>query len=222
VLNNVLTYINSLSFTDYVHLGGDEVTYDCWNTSNINAYMERNNISDYFGLSVDFRQREKKLWRSISSKKAIYWANEDIDLPVEDDDIIQWWGVSANVARMAGRKNKVILSNYDLTYLDIGFGNIYSDNYGVFENWRNMYAFQPRIDNVNVIGGESCMWGELASRFTVEQKTLLRSNIVAERLWNDNVDINTELNNVATRLTAQAARLRQRGFKVWPVTVGVC
>ena len=70
---------------------------------------------------MDFRQREKKLWRSISQKKVIYWANEDIDLPLEDDDIIQWWGVSSNVDRMAGRKNPVILANYDLTYLDIGF-----------------------------------------------------------------------------------------------------
>ena len=171
---------------------------------------------------MDFRQREKKLWRSISQKKVIYWANEDIDLPLEDDDIIQWWGVSSNVDRMAGRKNPVILANYDLTYLDIGFGNIYGDNYGVFEHWRKMYNFQPRIKDVNVIGGESCMWNEMGSRHTFEQKVLLRANVIGERLWNDNINIETELNNVATRLTAHAARLRQRGFKVWPVTVGIC
>jgi hypothetical protein len=41
--------------------------------------------------------------------------------PLEDDDIIQWWGVSSNVDRMAGRKNPVILANYDLAYLDIGY-----------------------------------------------------------------------------------------------------
>jgi len=46
--------------------------------------MKQNNISDYYGLSVNFRQREKKLWRTLSKKKVIYWANEDIDLPMED------------------------------------------------------------------------------------------------------------------------------------------
>lgn len=123
---------------------------------------------------------------------------------------------------MAGRPNQIILSNYDLTYLDIGFGNIYGDDYGTFETWRTMYAFQPRINNVNVIGGETAMWNELGSKHTFEQKVMLRSSVIAERLWNDNVDIKVELNNVATRLTAHAARLRQLGFKVWPVTVGIC
>jgi N-acetyl-beta-hexosaminidase len=39
VLTDVLKHLKSISLTDYVHLGGDEVVYDCWNTSNINSYM---------------------------------------------------------------------------------------------------------------------------------------------------------------------------------------
>lgn len=68
--------------------------------------MKVNNISDFKSLSIYFRQKQKKLWRTISpNKKVIYWANEDIDLPVENDDVIHWWGVSANVNKLAGRKN---------------------------------------------------------------------------------------------------------------------
>jgi hypothetical protein len=38
--------------------------------------MKANNISDYKGLTVDFRQKQKKQWRNISAtKKVIYWAN---------------------------------------------------------------------------------------------------------------------------------------------------
>lgn len=67
-------------------------------------YMNAWNISDYFGLSVDFRQRQKIIWRNISkTKKVIYWANEDIDLPLQDDDVLQWWGVSANVDQIVGK-----------------------------------------------------------------------------------------------------------------------
>ena len=32
----------------------------------------------------------------------------------------------------SGRPNEVILSNYDLTYLDTGFGGRYGGNYGVY------------------------------------------------------------------------------------------
>lgn len=46
------------------------------------------------------------MWRKISNfKKVIYWANEDIDMPLEADDVVQWWGITKNVDKMAGRKN---------------------------------------------------------------------------------------------------------------------
>ena len=32
----------------------------------------------------------------------IYWANEEIDLPLQDEDIIQWWGDSSTVDRLKG------------------------------------------------------------------------------------------------------------------------
>ena len=116
--------------------------------------MDENNIPTYQQLSIYYRKRQKSLWRNITPfKKAIYWANEAIDLPLDSDDIIQWWGVSKNVDKMAGRPNQVILSNYDLTYLDVGFGGRRGVGYGTFISWRDMYKFEPRIKNVNVIGG---------------------------------------------------------------------
>ena len=160
VLTDVLKYVNQTFIDDYAHFGGDEVVYNCWgNRQNIVDWMKANNIADFKALSIYFRQKQKKLWRTISpTKKVIYWANENIDLPVEDDDVIHWWGVSANVSKLAGRKNQVILSNYDVTYLDIGFGNFYGRTYGNYQNWRLAYSFEPRVTNVNVIGGAACMW----------------------------------------------------------------
>lgn len=48
---------------------------------------------------------------------------------MQDDDVIQWWGVSDNVDNLIGRPNEVILSNYDLTYLDVGFGEVLGYDY---------------------------------------------------------------------------------------------
>lgn len=117
--------------------------------------MNANNISSYLKLSEYYRKQQKNIWRSKVSahKKVIYWANEDIDMPVESDDVIQWWGVSEHVSKLEGRKNEVILSNYDLTYLDLGFGGWTGSGYGKIITWRDMYKFNPNIKNVNVIGG---------------------------------------------------------------------
>lgn len=66
------------------------------------------------------------------------------------------------------------------------------------------------------------MWDEVGNSHTHQQKVILRANILAERLWNHKVSIKTHLPNIAARLAAQAKRLRLRGFKVSPVTVGLC
>ena len=86
--------------------------------------MEEHGILTYKKLETYYRERQKKIWREITpKKKAIYWANEHIDLPVQSDDVIQWWGGSKHVNALKGRKNEVILSVNDLLYLDVGVGN---------------------------------------------------------------------------------------------------
>lgn len=66
------------------------------------------------------------------------------------------------------------------------------------------------------------MWNELGTKHTFDQKVLQKASILGERLWNTNINIQTELKNIATRLQNQVERLRGRGFKLWPVTVGIC
>ena len=225
VVNKVFTFVNKTFDDEYVHFGGDEVVYECWDQRpSIKEYMKANNIADYKGLSIDYRKKQKKMFReSISpKKKVIYWANEEIDLPMDDEDVVHWWGTSEHQSVLEGRKTPIILSNYNEVYLDVGFNNIYGVNYGVFQTWRKMYGFEPRIPNANVIGGETCMWNEIGTKHTFDQKVFLKASVLSERLWNTNIDLSKELRNIATRLQTQSERLRWRGFKMWPVTVGVC
>jgi hexosaminidase len=110
-------------------------------------------------LEIDYRRRQKELWRKISStKKAIYWANELLNLPLEADDVLHWWGLSTDVHKLANKPNEVILSNYDHAYLDKGFGNRNGVPYGDYIKWRDIYKYSPKVQGVNVIGGEACMW----------------------------------------------------------------
>ena len=66
------------------------------------------------------------------------------------------------------------------------------------------------------------MWNEIDTKHTFEQKVFQKASVISERLWNTKVDIGVDLINIATRLQAQVERLRLRGFKIWPVTVGLC
>lgn len=193
-----------------IHFGGDEIVESCYSKKpSIKQWMDQHNITTYQQLAIYYRKRQKGLWRAISPfKKVIYWANEEIDLPLDADDIIQWWGISRNVDRMAGRKNQVILSNYDLTYLDVGFGGRRGTGYGTFISWRDIYKFEPRIKDVNVIGGETCMWAETSNAQDLDQKLWMRSSVLNERLWTVSIDGTKSILNIAQRLSAQMKRMK--------------
>ena len=53
-----------------------------------------------------YRRKQKSIFRNISkSKRAIYWTNEVIDVPLEQDEVVQWWGVSKNLDCLKNRTN---------------------------------------------------------------------------------------------------------------------
>lgn len=185
--------------------------------------MVAHNISNYKELSTYYRKQQKTLWRQITpTKKAIYWANEAIDLALDSDDVLQWWGLTANLNRLVNRTNEVILSNYDLTYLDVGFGNRNGKPYQSYIKWRDVYKFNPKYPGVNVIGGETCMWSELSNSHTHDQKVWTRTSVLGERLWKNSVNLSTNLQDIARRLLAHTRRLQSRGYKTSPVTVQIC
>lgn len=78
IVKTVFAHVNKTFEDDYVHFGGDEVLEDCWDQRpHIKEYMKANNISNYKDLSIDYRKRQKKMFREVISpkKKVIYWAN---------------------------------------------------------------------------------------------------------------------------------------------------
>jgi hypothetical protein len=42
-----------------------------------------------------------------------------------------------------------------------------------------MYTFDPIIPNANVIGGATCMWNEIGTKHTLEQKVLQKASILS-------------------------------------------
>lgn len=225
VVEDVMRETNELFIDPVIHFGGDEVEYKCWDKKpSIKEWMAKNNVKDYDALSVYYRQRQKKIWKTISTKAVSYWANEQINLPTESDDYIQWWGDSKNIRQLENRTNSIVLSNYDLTYLDIGYGGRAGGNYGTtIETWKAMYKLEPNIANIKgkILGAEACLWSEVNNQYTQMPKLWLRASATTERLWNSKVNT-TSWQGVVGRLAAQGRRMRQRGLKFAPVTVELC
>lgn len=60
------------------------------------------------------------------------------------------------MSQLAGFNNSVILSTYDQTYLDVGFGDKDGTDYRTYITWREVYKINPkdaRLSNMNVLGG---------------------------------------------------------------------
>lgn len=58
-----------------------------------------------------------------------------------------------DVHKLSGKPNEVILSTYDIAYIDKGFGNRNGVSYGNYIKWRDIYHFNPRVQGVKIIGG---------------------------------------------------------------------
>jgi hypothetical protein len=119
-------------------------------------------------------------------------------------------------------KNEVILSPYDKTFLDFGYDEFNEKRQNRWINWTEMYQLVPNITNVSVIGGEACLRTTVSNKDVLDQQIWMRASVINERLWNKNINIVKEYQNIGERLVAQARRMKARGFKVSPVLVGLC
>jgi hexosaminidase len=85
VVASVLSEASGIFPDEYVHLGADEVNFNCWNSSaSVRSYVTSRNmsLSDLLG---EFERRVHSIAVS-SGKKAIFWqeiVDEQISLPRE-------------------------------------------------------------------------------------------------------------------------------------------
>lgn len=50
----------------------------------------------------------------------------------------------------------------------------------------------------------------------------MRTSVLNERLWTVSIDGTKDILNIVERLSSQMKRMKKRGFKVSPITVGLC
>ncbi|XP_053444723.1 beta-hexosaminidase subunit beta [Nycticebus coucang] len=205
---------------EFIHLGGDEVDFNCWESNpNIRDFMKQK------GFGEDFRKLEsfyiQKLLDIIATlnKRSVVWQEVfDDKVKLQQGTIVEVWKNSVyfeEMSRITASGFPVILSAP--WYLDL-------ISYG--QDWKQYYTVEPlnfvgtQTQKKLVLGGEACLWGEYVDATNLTPRLWPRASAVGERLWSpQNVK---DVNDAYNRLTRHRCRMLRRGIAAQPLYTGYC
>nr|XP_037275222.1 beta-hexosaminidase subunit alpha-like [Rhipicephalus microplus] len=189
----------------YVHLGGDEVSFDCWKSNpNVTSFMRKMGISRFDKLEEHYIQRLLEIVQALGKSYVVWQEVFDNNVKIAPDTVVHVWKPPQNeeLALVTSAGYKALLST--CWYLDhISYGS----------DWKKYYACDPHNfsgdfqQKALVIGGEVCLWAEYIDATNIISRTWPRASAAAERLWSqvtvDSVD------EAAPRLEEHRCRMRR-------------
>nr|ACR57832.1 beta-N-acetylglucosaminidase [Xestia c-nigrum] len=203
-LEDIYREMSDVFQPDMFHMGGDEVSESCWNSSEeIQNFMIQNRwnleqasflkLWNYFQMKAQDRAYKafgKRLPLILWTSTLTDFTHIDNFLD-KDDYIIQVWttGSSPQVTGLLEKGYRLIMSNYDALYFDCGFGAWVGEG----NNWCSPYiGWQKVYDNSPakiakkhkhlILGGEAALWSEQSDSSTLDNRLWPRAAALAE-LW---------------------------------------
>lgn len=207
--------LDHLVVDDWIHIGGDEVSLDCWNrSSSVQTWMIDHNMTHVVQLYNYF---EQFLFQTVSRmhKRSIVWQeifDSGMELPSSTIvDVWKSWNMTAR--EKASLRYDVLVSA--CWYLD------YWQN-----DWWDFYHCDIRDFNgteaqkSHIVGGHASMWGERVDETNFMPQVWPRTCATAEKLWTGNLSSATHSSH--ERLERHRCRMVQLGFAASPISPGTC
>jgi len=225
LLNEYLKEFNSLFVDEYIHLGNDEVYYDCWKSNpNISEWMKKMNFTDYHHLQAYYSSKLLKLAKTQNKKVTVWQDVYDNGVKLDKTTQIQIWKDTSILPEHSTWQeylNQVTNDGYRAILSSPWYINFVS--YG-YQEWYKFYQVEPmRNFSGNpelLIGGEACLWTEYVDGTNIETRLWPRASAIAERLWSAATVNDPE--EAKFRLDEHRCRLLRRGIPASPVLNGYC
>ncbi|XP_028514094.1 beta-hexosaminidase subunit beta [Exaiptasia diaphana] len=197
----------------YMHLGGDEVPFGCWQSNPvITAWMKSHGIAGNYSLLEQYYEQKLLNKKNSLGKEYIIWQEVvDNNVKVLPDTVVNVWkgGWQAEMAKVTGtfglkeKKSSCWYLNY------ISYGLEKKKYYQCEPTEKNGTDAQKEL----VIGGTGKKWGEWVDGTNILPRTkkMPRAKKIAERLWSSKETTDLEKNGM--RIWEHRCRYLRRGIQ---------
>jgi len=189
----------------YFHVGGDEVNGRAWaQSAHVQAFAKLHHLKDTRHIQLYFSKRIHQIL-ARHGKTMVGW-DEILQPGLGASTVIQTWRGRASLAESVKQGYRGILSwGYYLDHLQPA-----SYHYGI-DPLGGDTAELTAAQASHILGGEACMWNELASAETVDSRIWPRLAAIAERFWSAG-DV-TDVASMYRRLEAVSRMLEWTGIQ---------
>lgn len=221
LVNKLYSEVSNIFTDGYIHLGGDEVPFDCWKSNpNITAYMTKHNLKSYSELESIWVEGVIKMAQALNVEYIVWEEVFNNGVKIDSKTIVEVWkgrldgGWKKTMKRVTEANHRAILSAP--WYLNL-------ISYGV--DWQKYYKVEPTDFNGTdaekqlVMGGSAAMWGEYVDGTNALSRTWPRASAVAERLWSAQHVTSTE--KALPRLNEWRCRMLHRGLPAEPAIANI-
>lgn len=198
----------------FVHLGGDEVDFKCWeNNPGIQDFMEQLNITKIEKLEEHYMTKLVDIVSALNKSYVVWQEVLDNNVTLKQDTIINVWKSgdwTREMEKVTKAGHQTILSApWYLNYIHYG------------SDWHLFYESEPTDFNGTdqqkklVVGGSACMWSEYVDGSEIVPRLWPRASSVAERLWSSK-----DVNDVAAarpRIKHHQCYMQTHGIRVEPI-----
>ena len=198
----------------FLHLGGDEVSTDCWeSTPRIANWLAAHNMTADDGYAL-FVKRTAAI-ALAQGRRPVQWSEvyDHFKTALPKEVIVHVWKSVTNVT-------EVVANGYDVLR-NVGYDKTswYLDNLHV--DWAAVYSNEP-CDGVpddlcpKILGGHGEMWGETVDASDLQQTVWPRLGAIAEKLWSTRSDTGSSA-AALPRMQSFRCKLNARGVAAAPV-----
>lgn len=164
-LRTLFSEIGKLFSDEYIHLGADEVSMDCWKSNpKIIQFMKNQSIEGKFNLLEQrYITRLLDLTNDLKLKKIVWQDVFDNNVTLQEDTIVQvWWpdDWKDELSNVTAKGHFTLLS-----------ACWYLDHIAPYSgDWLKYYRCDPldfpgtNEQKEKLLGGEACMWTEYVDK----------------------------------------------------------